>query len=99
VIDVAGMPTTGTSGPQTAKRTGLTISPKVTGIAVILVAAVWFILVNRWTAHVRLWVPKVSAPMWLVLMITFLGGLVTGLLVRRGKTKTYRARREDGPGT
>jgi uncharacterized integral membrane protein len=82
---MASMPTAGATDPAAAKRTGMTISPKVIGIAVILVAAVWFILVNRWTAHVRLWVPRVSAPMWLVLVITFLGGLVTGLLVRRGK--------------
>jgi hypothetical protein len=85
---MASMPTTD-GGPATgaAKRGGFTISPKVIGIAVILVAVVWFIIVNRGRASIYLWVPKVTAPMWLVLAITYLGGLATGLLVivRRGK--------------
>ena len=82
------MPTTEAAPTPAAKRHGVTISPKIIGIVVILAAAVWFILVNRNTASIRLWVPRVSAPMWLVLTITFLGGLVTGLLVRRsGKKK------------
>jgi uncharacterized integral membrane protein len=87
-MDVASMPTTG--APPTdpaAKRAGLTISPKLIGIVVIVAATVWFILANRWTAHVRLWIPQVSAPMWLVLLITFAAGVVTGLLIRRSKTK------------
>jgi uncharacterized integral membrane protein len=75
------------AGGHAPGRRGLTISPKVIGIAVILVAAVWFILVNRGRASIYLWVPKVSAPMWLVLGIAYLAGVVTGLLVivRRGK--------------
>jgi len=85
---MASMPTTdGDPVTGTAKRGGLAISPKAIGIVVILAAAVWFILVNRGRASIYLWVPRVSAPMWLVLAITYLAGLVTGLLVmvRRGK--------------
>jgi uncharacterized integral membrane protein len=86
---MASMPTTGgpAAGPTTAKRGGVTVSPKLIGAGVIIVATVWFILANRWTAHIRLWVPTVTAPMWLVLLITFAGGLITGLLMRRGKKK------------
>lgn len=82
---MASTPTTGTPGSAATKRTGLKVSPKLIGIAVILAAAVWFILVNHGTAHIRVWIPRVSAPMWLILMITFLSGLITGLLVRHGK--------------
>jgi len=54
-------------------------------IAVIVIAAVWFIIVNRARISIYLWVPKVTAPLWLVLVIFFAGGLITGLLLQRGK--------------
>jgi uncharacterized integral membrane protein len=82
------MASTTTGGPaagQTAGKRGLTISPKLVGAAIIVVAAVWFILANTARAHIRLWIPTVTAPMWLVLAVTFVGGLVTGLLMRRNK--------------
>jgi uncharacterized integral membrane protein len=81
---MASMPTT--DEPATGKRGKLSISPKLVGAGVIVVAAIWFILANTAKAHIRLWVPTVSAPMWLVLMVTFVGGFVTGMLMqRRGK--------------
>ena len=52
-------------------------------VAVIVVAAVWFIIVNRQRVAIHLWVPKVTAPLWLVLVIVFAGGLITGLLLQR----------------
>jgi uncharacterized integral membrane protein len=74
----------------TAKRSGLPVSPRVLGTALILAASLWFILVNWHTASIYLWVPKVTAPMWLVLLITFLGGLVTGILGRRTGKKAQQ---------
>lgn len=73
------------------KRGGVTITPRTMGIAAIVVAAVWFILVNRHTASIYLWVPKVQAPMWLVILITFVGGLLTGVLVPRRGGKKQKA--------
>jgi uncharacterized integral membrane protein len=52
-------------------------------VAVIVVAAVWFIIVNRQRVALYLWVPKVTAPLWLVLVLVFAGGLLTGLLLQR----------------
>ena len=72
------------------RRGGLTISPKVVTAAVIVIAAVWFIIVNRARISIYLWVPKVTAPLWLVLVIFFAGGLITGLLLQRGKNKQPR---------
>jgi lipopolysaccharide assembly protein A len=72
-----------TDGHRAAKRPGMTVSPKLITAAVIVVAAVWFILVNKERVDIYLWVPKVTAPMWLVLLLTFVAGLVTGLLLRR----------------
>jgi uncharacterized integral membrane protein len=76
------MPTTGApaTGTSASKRV---ISTKMITIAVILAAAIWFILVNTGKARVRLWIPTVSAPMWVVLLVTFAGGMVVGLLIRR----------------
>ena len=81
----------------TSKRSGFPVSPRVLGTAVILAASLWFILVNWHTASIYLWVPKVTAPMWLVLLITFLGGLVTGILGRRNGKKTQQNHAEAKP--
>jgi len=61
------------------------VTSKMITIAVIVVAAIWFILVNTQRVSIYLWVPKVTAPLWLVLVLTFAGGLITGLLLRRSR--------------
>ena len=78
------MSTTGVkpgTGPK--KVAGVSVTSKRVMILVIVVAAIWFILVNTQSVSIYLWVPKVTAPLWLVLVITFAGGLVTGLLLQR----------------
>jgi uncharacterized integral membrane protein len=82
---MASMPTTDAPGTA-AKRSGL-LSPKLIGAVLIIAAAVWFILANTAKAHIRLWIPTVTAPMWLVLLVTFVGGLVTGILMQRRTKK------------
>jgi lipopolysaccharide assembly protein A len=72
-----------TAGHGTKKRAGIKVSPKLITVGVIVVAAIWFILVNKGRVAIYLWVPKVTAPMWLVLLLTFVGGLLAGLLIRR----------------
>jgi len=85
---VAGQTSVGPAAPSHARRSRVTVSPKIILAAVIVIAAVWFIVVNRARIDIYLWVPKVTAPLWLVLLITFAGGLLAGLLLRR--------RRRDG---
>jgi hypothetical protein len=80
------MSTTGVkpnTGPK--KVAGVKVTSKMITIAVIVVAAIWFILVNTQRVSIYLWVPKVTAPLWLVLVLTFAGGLITGLLLRRSR--------------
>jgi hypothetical protein len=72
-----------TEGHRAARRLGIRVSPKLVTAVVIVAAAVWFILVNKSRVDIYLWVPKLTAPMWLVLLLTFAGGLLTGLLLRR----------------
>lgn len=87
---MASTATGGTNtGPATGKQ-GIRISPKLIVALVILAAALWFIFANTQTVHIHLWVPTVSAPMWLVLVITFAGGLVTGMLLQRRNKKAQQ---------
>jgi uncharacterized integral membrane protein len=86
------MSTTGVkTGTGPKKVAGVKITSKRIAIAVIVVAAIWFILVNTQRVSIYLWVPKVTAPLWLALLLTFAGGLITGLLLRRrGAGKSTR---------
>ncbi len=62
------MSTTGVkpgTGPK--KVAGVSVTSKRITILVIVVAAIWFILVNTQRVSIYLWVPKVTAPLWLVL--------------------------------
>jgi uncharacterized integral membrane protein len=86
---MASMPTMDdpATGAPAGKRGRVQISPKLVGAVLIVVAALWFIFANTGTVHIHLWIPTVSAPMWLVLVITFVGGLVTGMLLQRRSKK------------
>jgi len=78
-----------TEGHRAARKPGMRVSPKLIIAAVIVIAAVWFILVNKSRVDIYLWVPKITAPMWLVLLLTFAGGLLTGLLLRRNARQEH----------
>jgi Lipopolysaccharide assembly protein A domain len=69
---------------------GVQVTGKVIMVAVTVVAALWFIFVNTQRVSIYLWVPKVTAPLWLVLVITFAVGLVTGLLLQRRGGRSAR---------
>jgi uncharacterized integral membrane protein len=78
------MSTTGvktSTGPK--KIAGVSVTSKRVAILVIAVAAIWFILVNTQRISIRLWVPHITAPLWLVLVLTFAVGLITGLFLQR----------------
>jgi hypothetical protein len=53
-----------------------------------MAAAIWFIVVNRGRVQITLWVVRVVAPMWLVLLITFGAGMLAGLLIRRSRSSS-----------
>jgi uncharacterized integral membrane protein len=78
------MSTTGVK-PNTGQKkvAGVSVTSKRVMILVIVVAAIWFIVVNTQRISIRLWVPHITAPLWLVLVLTFAGGLITGLLLQR----------------
>jgi uncharacterized integral membrane protein len=75
----------GRARPPAHRHRWPAITAKRAGALLIAAAALWFILVNRATIGVNLWVPKVTAPLWLILLLTFGGGLLTGLLLSRSR--------------
>jgi len=78
------MSTTGVKTSTAPKKVaGVSVTPKRVTILVIVVAALWFIFANTQRVSIYLWVPKITAPLWLVLVLTFAGGLITGLLLQR----------------
>ena len=86
---MAGAPTAGRTASGTGgKRAG--VSPRVIVAGLIIIAAAWFIVVNRGRVEIQLWVPKVTAPLWLVLLIIFAAGMLTEVLLARGRNKRRR---------
>jgi uncharacterized integral membrane protein len=89
-----GLPATSTTGavePQTQPKRGARVPAKVIVALLILAAALWFIFANTQDVKIRLWVPTVSGPLWVVLLVTFVVGMLLGLitprLMRRRRTK------------
>jgi uncharacterized integral membrane protein len=88
---MAGSPTAGRAASGThGKQAGRKVSPKAIIGGLILIAAVWFIVVNRESVGIYLWVPKVTAPLWLVLLITFAAGALTEILLQRKRGRRER---------
>ncbi|MEE1752131.1 LapA family protein [Streptomyces sp. SP18CS02] len=56
------------------------------GIAVLAVLAVWFIAANTASVAVKLWIPTLTLPLWAVLTVTLVVGLVIGWLLARRRT-------------
>ncbi len=63
------------------------------GIAVLAVLAVWFIAANTGSVSIKLWVVTVTMPLWVVLTVTLVVGMVIGILVARRRAGAHRAKR------
>lgn len=78
---------------QSESRTGpaaLLAKPKVIVGALITIAAVWFIIANNERVRIRLWIPWISARLWVVLLLTFLAGALVGFLFARRRQRRDR---------
>jgi uncharacterized integral membrane protein len=86
-----GLTSTGAVQQQQQQKRGTRVPAKLVFVVVILAAAIWFILVNTQDTKIKLWVPTVTAPIWLVLLATFVAGVLLGLamprLMRRRRRK------------
>lgn len=57
---------------------GVPVRPKTVAVAVIVVLAIWFIVINTSSVQIRLYFSTVTAPMWIVLTATVIGGALIG---------------------
>ncbi|NJP50181.1 DUF1049 domain-containing protein [Streptomyces sp. SBST2-5] len=67
-------------GPSTLTVKGRDIRLRTIGIVALVGVAVWFIAANTDSVTVRLWVADVTLPMWGVLTVTLLVGVLLGLI-------------------
>jgi uncharacterized integral membrane protein len=66
-----------------AKSKGMRPSPKFVVMLLIVAAVLWFAFANTRNTQIKLWVHTVQVPVWLVLLCTFVAGVLVGMLLRR----------------
>ncbi|MFD9124417.1 lipopolysaccharide assembly protein LapA domain-containing protein [Kitasatospora sp. NPDC059571] len=73
--------------PPTVSVKGKDVRFRTIGIGIIVVLAVWFIAANTESVEIRLWIPTVTLPLWVVLTVTLLAGMLIGgfLALRRSR--------------
>ncbi|MFE1443686.1 lipopolysaccharide assembly protein LapA domain-containing protein [Streptomyces sp. NPDC058739] len=76
-------------GPSTLTVKGRDMRLRTIGFVVLAVLAIWFIAVNTESVTIRLWIPTVTLPLWIVLTVTLLVGIVLGMFLAHRR----RARR------
>ncbi|MDR1999206.1 MAG: LapA family protein [Frankiaceae bacterium] len=72
------------SSPEPSSRSWLT--SRTVGAAVIVAISIIFVLENTQRVRVRFLVPKVSAPLWLALVVAFALGAAFGLFLSRRRS-------------
>lgn len=70
-----------THAPPTLSVKGRDVRLRTIGFLVLAALAVWFIAANTGSVTIRLWVPEVTLPLWIVLTITLLAGMALGMLL------------------
>lgn len=53
------------------------------GFVVLAGVVVWFIAANTGSITVRMWIPTVTVPLWTVLAVTLVVGVILGLIIAR----------------
>lgn len=78
---------THTHDPSTVTVKGHDVRLRTIGFVVLAGLAIWFIAANTKSVTIRLWIPTVTLPLWSVLTVTLLVGMVLGLLVARRRAR------------
>ncbi|WP_371502154.1 LapA family protein [Kitasatospora sp. NBC_00374] len=84
--------TTPPHGPSTLTVKGRNVRLRTIGVSVLAVLAIWFIAANTGSVSVKLWIPTVTLPLWVVLTVTLLVGVVIGWLLARRRARPPVAR-------
>ncbi|MFC9327129.1 LapA family protein [Kitasatospora sp. NPDC057015] len=75
------------NGPSTVTVKGRAVRLRTIGIGILAILAIWFIAANTGSVSIRLWIPTVTLPLWVVLTVTLLVGLVIGWFLARRRAK------------
>ncbi|MCX5214594.1 LapA family protein [Kitasatospora sp. NBC_00240] len=73
--------------PSKVTVKGRAVRLRTIGIGILIVLAIWFIAANTGSVSIRLWVPTVTLPLWVVLTVTLLVGMVIGWVAARRRAK------------
>ncbi|MET7981796.1 MULTISPECIES: LapA family protein [unclassified Streptomyces] len=73
--------TANSHGPSTVTVKGRDYRLRSIGFFVLAALTIWFIAANTGSVTIRLWIPKVTLPLWIVLTVTLLVGILMGLLI------------------
>ncbi|MFJ1828623.1 LapA family protein, partial [Streptomyces sp. NPDC088178] len=66
---------------------GRDVRIRTIGLVVLAGLAIWFIAVNTESVGIRLWVTTVTLPLWAVLTVTLLVGLIMGGILAHRRAK------------
>ncbi|MFD4372882.1 lipopolysaccharide assembly protein LapA domain-containing protein [Streptomyces sp. NPDC058486] len=69
--------------PASVTVKGRDMRLRTIGFIVVAALAIWFIAANTGSVTIRLWIPTVTLPLWCVLTVTLLVGIVLGLFIAR----------------
>ncbi|MFG3056393.1 LapA family protein [Kitasatospora sp. NPDC048239] len=73
--------------PSTLTVKGRNVRLRTIGVAVLAVLAVWFIAANTGSVSIKLWIATVTLPLWAVLAVTLLTGMILGFFIARRRAK------------
>ncbi|MFB6989601.1 LapA family protein [Streptomyces sp. NPDC056178] len=73
--------------PPTLSVKGRDVRIRTIGLVVLAGLVIWFIAVNTESVGIRLWVTTVTLPLWAVLTVTLLVGLIMGGILAHRRAK------------
>lgn len=74
-------------GPSTVTVKGRDMRLRTIGFVVLAAVVVWFIAANTASVTVRMWIPRVTLPLWTVLTVTLVVGVLLGLIIARRRAR------------
>ncbi|MFB7371858.1 LapA family protein [Streptomyces sp. NPDC056222] len=73
--------------PSTLSYKGRDMRLRTIAFVILAGLAIWFIAANTGSVTIRLWIPTVTLPLWSVLTVTLLVGVVLGLYIARRRIR------------
>jgi uncharacterized integral membrane protein len=74
-------------GPSTVTVKGRDMRLRTIGFVVLAGLVVWFIAANTGSVTIRMWIPRVTLPLWTVLTVTLVVGVLLGLIIARRRAR------------